>query len=105
MVVGAVAIWLAHGLSQLVILRSWQNLELRRSDVAAELRGSWTIVVAAIPATIIFILAGAGLWHVKTAFTLAEIVGVLALAVVDSAPRAGVIGRWAGDSSISEAWS
>jgi hypothetical protein len=81
-VVGAVAIWLAHGLSQLVILRSWQNLELRRSDVAAELRGSWTIVIAAIPATIIFILSGVGLWHVKTAFTLAEIVGVLALAVV-----------------------
>jgi hypothetical protein len=81
-VVGAVAIWLAHGLSQLVILRSWQSLELRRSDVAAELRGSWTIVVAAIPATIIFILSGAGLWNVKTAFTLAEIVGVLALAVV-----------------------
>jgi hypothetical protein len=80
--VGAVAIWLAHGLSQLVILRSWQNLELRRSEVAAELRGSWTIVVAAIPATIIFILSGAGLWNVKTAFTLAEIVGVLALAVV-----------------------
>jgi hypothetical protein len=81
-VVGAVAIWLAHGLSQLVILRSWQNLELRRSDVRAELRGSWTIVTAAIPATVIFILAGVGVWEVKTAFALAEIVGVLALAVV-----------------------
>jgi len=81
-VVGAVAIWLAHGLSQLVILRSWQNLELHRSDVRAELRGSWTIVSAAIPATIIFLLAGLHLWTVKTAFTVAEIVGVLALAVV-----------------------
>ena len=82
MVVGAVAIWLAHGLSHLVILRSWQNLELHGSDILRELRGSWTIVTAAIPATTIFILAGAGLWTVKTAFTLAEIVGVLALAVV-----------------------
>ena len=81
-VVGAVAIWLAHGLSQLVILRSWQNLELRRSDVRAELRGSWAIVTAAIPATIILTLAGLHLWTVKTAFVLAEIVGVLALAVV-----------------------
>ena len=81
-VVGAVAIWLAHGLSHLVILRSWQNLELHGSDILRELRGSWTIVTAAIPATTIFILAGAGLWTVKTAFTLAEIVGVLALAVV-----------------------
>ncbi len=81
-VVGAVAIWLAHGLSQLVILRSWQNLELRRDEVLGELRGSWTIVTAAIPATFIFILADLGLWTVKTAFILAEIVGVLALAVV-----------------------
>ena len=81
-VVGAVAIWLAHGLSQLVVLRSWGNLELRRADVAAELRGSWTIIAAAIPATIIFILAGSGLWKVKTAFVLAEIVGVLALVAV-----------------------
>jgi hypothetical protein len=82
-VVGAVAIWFAHVLSQLVILRAWQDLELRRVDVGAELRGSWTIVAAAIPATIIFILAGVGVWEIKpTAFTLAEIVGVLALAVV-----------------------
>ena len=81
-VVGAVAIWLAHGLSQLVILRSWQNLELRRREVREELQRSWTIVTAAVPASIIFTLAGAGLWTVKTAFTLAEIVGVLALAVV-----------------------
>jgi len=82
-VVGAVAIWLAHALSQLVILRSWQHLELRRADVAAELRGSWSIVTAAIPASIIFVLSGIGLFALKwTAFTLAEIVGVLALAVV-----------------------
>jgi hypothetical protein len=81
-VVGAIAIWLAHALSQLVILRSWQNLEVRRSDIVAELRGSWTIVTAAIPATLIFVAAGAGLFTVKTAFSLAELVGVLALAVV-----------------------
>lgn len=81
-VVGAVAIWLAHALSQLVILRSWQDLELRLVDVRRELQSSWTIVTAAIPATIIFILAGAGVWTVRTAFALAEIVGVLALAVV-----------------------
>jgi hypothetical protein len=82
-VVGAVAIWLAHTLSRLVVLRSWQQLELHWADVRRELRGSWSILTAAIPATLIFILAGLGLWKVKwTAFTLAEIVGVLALAVV-----------------------
>ena len=81
-VVGAVAIWLAHALSQLVTMRSWQNLQLSPSDVGHELRDSWTIVSAAIPATIVFVLAGLHLWTVKTAFTIAEVVGVLALAVV-----------------------
>ena len=81
-VVGAVAIWLAHALSQLVIARSWQNLELRRDDVRRELQGSWTIVVASVPGCLVFLLAGAGLFSVKTAFTVAEAVGVLALAVV-----------------------
>jgi len=81
-VVGAVAIWFAHALSQLVIARSWQNLELKRADVRRELQSSWTIVMAAIPGCLIFIVAGAGLFTVKTAFTVAEVVGVLALAVV-----------------------
>jgi len=50
--------------------------------VVREARGSWSIVTAAIPATVIFILAGAHLWSIHTAFALADIVGVLALAVV-----------------------
>ncbi len=81
-VVGAVAIWLAHALSQLVTHRSWQHMDLARDDVVEELRGSWSIMSAAIPATLIFILAGAHLWTMRTAFILAELVGVLALAVV-----------------------
>jgi multidrug transporter EmrE-like cation transporter len=81
-VVGAVAIWFAHALSQLVVLPSWQGLDLKAADVKKELRNSWSILVAAIPATFIFILAGVHLFEVKTAFTVAEAVGVLALAVV-----------------------
>ena len=81
-VVGAVAIWLAHALSQLVTRRSWNHLELTAADVAGELRRSWSIVSAAIPATVIFCLAGAHVFTMHTAFTLAEVVGVLALAVV-----------------------
>jgi hypothetical protein len=81
-VVGAVAIWFAHALSRMVIMDSWQHLRLKPSDVARELRDSWSIVSAAIPATIVFILAGLHLWTVKTAFSVAEGVGVLALAVV-----------------------
>ena len=81
-VVGAIAIWLAHTLSRLITTRSWNHLTLKGSDVRAELLGSWPILAAAIPATIIFTLAGLHLWTVRTAFVLADVVGVLALAVV-----------------------
>jgi hypothetical protein len=88
-VVGALAIWLAHTLSRLVTTRSWQDLTLRRSDIRAQLQGSWSILAAAIPATVIFTLAGLHLWKVKTAFSLAEVVGVLALAVVGMGTTGG----------------
>ena len=81
-IVGAVAIWFAHTLSRLVVRRSWQHLRLTWAEVGDGLAGSWSIVSAAIPATVIFVLAGAHLWSMRTAFVLAEGVGVLALAVV-----------------------
>jgi hypothetical protein len=81
-VVGAVAIWLAHTLSRLVTMRSWQHLVLTPADVRSELRGSWSILVAAVPTTVIFILAGLHLWSVQHAFVIAEVVGVIALAGV-----------------------
>jgi hypothetical protein len=81
-IVGAVAIWFAHTLSRLVSKRSQGHLNLRPGDVWAELRSSWSIVTAAIPATIIFILAGAGLWSIRAAFVIADVVGVAALLVV-----------------------
>jgi hypothetical protein len=81
-IVGAAAIWFAHTLSRLVVRRSWQHLRLTWAEVGDELAGSWSIVSAAIPATVIFILAGAHLWSMRTAFALAEGVGVLALAAV-----------------------
>ena len=81
-IVGAVAIWFAHTLSRLVSMRSQGHINLRPSDVWDELRHSWSIVTAAIPATIIFILAGMGVWSIRTAFVLADVVGVAALLVV-----------------------
>ncbi len=81
-VVGAVAIWLAHALSRLITTRSWQHMALKRSDIRDELLGSWSILAAAIPATIVFTLAGLHVWEVGTAFVIADVVGVLALAVV-----------------------
>lgn len=81
-VVGAVAIWLAHSLSHLVTVPSWRHLRLTPIDLGRELRGSWSILVAALPATVIFMLAAIHLFSIQTAFTVAEVIGVLALAVV-----------------------
>jgi hypothetical protein len=81
-VIGAVAIWLAHGLSQLVSRRAFGHRALTRRDVWAELRTSWAIVSAALPATAVFVLAGMGLWSMRQAFWVADGVGIGALAVV-----------------------
>ncbi len=81
-IIGALAIWMAHTLSVLVSRRSDDQLELSVGDVMAELRDSWAIVTAALPATVVFILAGLHVWSMHTAFVLADVVGVLALAVV-----------------------
>jgi hypothetical protein len=81
-IVGAIAIWLAHILSRIVSKRSGDGLQVRITDVISEARSSWSIVSAAFPATMIFVLAAAHLWSIQTAFVLADIVGVSALAVV-----------------------
>lgn len=81
-IVGALAIWMAHTLSVLVSKRSHNHLELSAADVMAELRDSWAIVTASLPATAVFILAGMHVWSMHTAFVLADMVGVLALAIV-----------------------
>jgi hypothetical protein len=81
-IVGAVAIWFAHTLSRLVSMRYAGHVDLRFSDVWGELRHSWSIVTAAVPATIIFILAALGVWTIHTGFVLADVVGVASLAVV-----------------------
>src|SRR5271165_5991289 len=67
-IVGAVAIWFAHTLSRLVSIRSSRHLQLGIGDVLAELRSSWSIVTAAVPATIVFVLAALHLWTMHTAF-------------------------------------
>jgi hypothetical protein len=81
-IIGAFAIWMAHILSRLVSKRSAGRRGITVADIVAEARDSWSIVTAAIPATVIFVLAGAHLWSMHTAFVLADVVGVLALAVV-----------------------
>jgi hypothetical protein len=53
---------------------------------------------------LIFILAGLHVWSVKTAFAVAEIVGVLALAVVGYGTAGGKGGLSGGGCCTSERW-
>jgi len=87
--VGAVAIWLAHALSRLVLTRAWQHLLLSPRDVGVELRRSWTILVAATPALLAFLLAGLGVWPVHVAFALTDVLGVASLAMVGAVTAGG----------------
>jgi hypothetical protein len=81
-VTGAVSIWLAHTLSRLVTKPAWRHLELTRRDIGKEMRGSWSILSAAVPSLFLFLLAGLRVFTVHEAFVLTNVVGVAALAVV-----------------------
>lgn len=83
-VVGAIAIALAHAVSHLVVawsLRS-QGAPFTFRTVFDQLRQSWPIVSAAIPATVVLALSRTGLYTTSTALWVDAAVGVAALAVV-----------------------
>lgn len=88
-VVGAIAIWLAHAVSKLVARRAREGADLHSADVAAELRNSWPIVSAALPAAVVMILAAVGAWTAETGLVIDEVIGVLALAAVGIATAGG----------------
>ncbi|MBV8463354.1 MAG: hypothetical protein JO368_08675 [Acidimicrobiales bacterium] len=87
--VGAVAIWLAHALSRLVSERAWLGLELSWRDIGVQLGGSWAILVAGVPALFVFLLAGLKVWTVHAAFVLTDVIGVASLAMVGIATVGG----------------
>ena len=81
-VVGAIAIWLAHAVSQLVGQRAKGQDDLRAADIRAELQSSWPIVSAAIPGALVMVIAGFGVWTTSTGLVIDEVIGVAALTVV-----------------------
>jgi hypothetical protein len=81
-IVGAVAIWLAHAVSHLVADWAAQEQPFTVRTVLARLRQSSPIVSAAIPATAVVALSWTGIWSVSTGLWVGEGVGVVALAAV-----------------------
>jgi hypothetical protein len=88
-IVGAIAIWLAHAVSNLVARRARLGGYLHTADVRAELRNSWPIVSAALPAAVVMVLAALGAWAADTGLVIDEVIGVLALAAVGIATAGG----------------
>ena len=80
-VVGAIAIWLAHAVSNMVARRA-RDADLNVAAVRADLRNSWPIVSAALPAAAIMIIAAFGAWTASTGLVIDEAIGVVALAAV-----------------------
>jgi hypothetical protein len=82
--VGAVAIALAHAISHLVV--DWSNQSSRTpftgQTVVLRLREALPIVSAAVPALAVLAVARSGVFSTMTALYVAEGVGVVSLAVV-----------------------
>ena len=94
-VVGALAIWMAHAVSELVGIRARHHQVLPWRLMVAEFRGSWSIVAAAAPGTFVMALAAFGLFRATTGLKLAEVVGVASLAVVGIGTAAvSGVSRW-----------
>lgn len=72
----AFATWLAHTFAAIIGAHVRQRRPLRNHEILTKFRRSWRIVTAAIPATVLLIFAAAGAFSLRTAFTLATIVGI-----------------------------
>ncbi len=90
-VVGGVAIWLAHAYSTLMSRRITSGHRITGSDVAAALTGSWPIVSAALLMAVPFLGVAFDLYSMQIALRLTAGVGVLILALVGFV--AGVVTR------------
>jgi len=80
--IGALATWFAHAFSHLVGERVKRQGPVPRERIVAAFATSWMIVVAAVPATVVMVLSGLGLWSVSTGLSLANGTAVVSLAVV-----------------------
>jgi hypothetical protein len=80
--VGAVAIWLAHAYSTLFARRIAQGHRLNSHVVGTALWGSWPIVVAGSILAVPLIPAAFGFLSIKTALWTSSLVGLALLALV-----------------------
>jgi hypothetical protein len=94
--VSAVATWWAHAYSTVLAARLTSAHPITPHEVASALREAWPIVTAAIPATLLSIGAGAGLWTLTSAILVANLAGITVMAIAGLiAARSAHAGRLA----------
>lgn len=98
-VVGAAAVWLAHGYSKMIARRIAARQYISRRDIGEILRGSWPIVTAGVIVAAPLLLSIIGLTSVANALQISNLVGVLTLALVGW--MAGVA---SGDNLLHRLW-
>jgi hypothetical protein len=75
----ALATWLAHAFSSIIGAHVREQRPTSRGEVALAFRRSWRVVTAALPATVLLVLAGRGWISVSTALYTATALAILAL--------------------------
>jgi hypothetical protein len=87
----AIATWLAHTFAAVIGLHVRERRPVQHHEMVHAFRQSWRIVTAAIPVTVVLIIADAGAVSLRVALGLATAIGVaqlLAVAVI-AARRSG----------------
>jgi hypothetical protein len=81
-IVGALAIWIAHAYSILLSHRFVTGEPLNRRQVGETLAGSWPIVIAGILLTLPLLPVAVGLWGLGFGLVTSSVLGVLILGLV-----------------------
>jgi hypothetical protein len=81
-VLGAVAIWLAHAYAILLSKRVVSGVNLTQKDIRGTLKSSWPIVTAGMLLTIPILPVGFGVWSLEVGHLAANITGIVILGLV-----------------------
>ncbi len=87
-VIGAVAIWLAHGYAQMLSRRVTIGRRPTGKEIRDTFAGSWPIVVAGFVLAVPILATGTGLWSLETGVKWSGYVGVILLLLV------GLLAGW-----------
>jgi hypothetical protein len=87
----ALATWLAHTFASVIGAHVREQRPTSQAEIAAAFRRSWRVVTAALPATVLLVLAGRGWISVSTALYTATSLAIAALigVAVVAARRSG----------------